>query len=188
MAAPPPFKLDDYKKRMDGALNALTHEFGGLRTGRASATLLDPIMVEAYGASTPLNQVGSVTVPEARMISVQVWDKSTVGAVDKAIRSANLGLNPIIDGQTLRIPIPPLTGERRAELAKVAGKYAEQARIAVRNVRRDAMEHLKKLEKEHVISEDEHKKQGTDVQKATDDHIKKIDEALKHKEEEITQV
>jgi ribosome recycling factor len=188
MAASPPFKLDDYKKRMDGALNALTHEFGGLRTGRASATLLDPIMVEAYGASTPLNQVGSVTVPEARMLSVQVWDKSTVGAVDKAIRSANLGLNPIIDGQTLRIPIPPLTGERRTELAKVAGKYAEQARVAVRNVRRDAMEHLKKLEKEHAISEDEHKKHGVEVQKATDDHIKKIDDALRHKEEEITQV
>lgn len=188
MAAPPPFKLDDYKKRMDGALNALTHEFGGLRTGRASSTLLDPVMVDAYGASTPLNQVGSVTVPEARMISVQVWDKAVVSAVDKAIRSSNLGLNPIVDGQTLRIPIPPLTGERRAELAKVAGKYAEQGRIAVRNVRRDAMEHLKKLEKEHVISEDEHKKHGAEVQKATDEHIKKIDEALKHKEEEITQV
>ncbi len=188
MAAPPPFKLDDYNKRMDGALNALTHEFGGLRTGRASSTLLDPVMVDAYGASTPLNQVGSVTVPEARMISVQVWDKAVVSAVDKAIRSSNLGLNPIVDGQTLRIPIPPLTGERRAELAKVAGKYAEQGRIAVRNVRRDAMEHLKKLEKEHVISEDEHKKHGAEVQKATDEHIKKIDEALKHKEEEITQV
>lgn len=188
MAAPAPFKLDDYKKRMDGALNALTHEFGGLRTGRASSTLLDPIMVDAYGASTPLNQVGSVTVPEARMISVQVWDKAVVGAVDKAIRAANLGLNPIIDGQTLRIPIPPLTGERRAELAKVAGKYAEQARVAVRNVRRDAMEHLKKLEKDHAISEDEHKKHGAEVQKATDDHIKKIDEAFRHKEEEITQV
>lgn len=188
MAAPAPFKLDDYKKRMDGALNALTHEFGGLRTGRASSTLLDPIMVDAYGASTPLNQVGSVTVPEARMISVQVWDKAVVGAVDKAIRAANLGLNPIIDGQTLRIPIPPLTGERRTELAKVAGKYAEQARVAVRNVRRDAMEHLKKLEKDHAISEDEHKKHGAEVQKATDDHIKKIDEAFRHKEEEITQV
>lgn len=188
MAASPPFKLDDYKKRMDGALTALQHEFGGLRTGRASATLLDPITVEAYGTTSPLNQVAGVTVPEARMISVQVWDKAVVSAVDKAIRSSNLGLNPIIDGQTLRIPIPPLTGERRAELAKVAGKYAEQQRIAVRNVRRDAMEHLKKLEKEHGISEDEHKKHGAEVQKATDDHIKKIDDLLHHKEGEITQV
>jgi ribosome recycling factor len=188
MAASPPFKLDDYKKRMDGALTALGHEFGGLRTGRASPALLDPITVEAYGATTPLIQVASVTVPEARMISVQVWDKAVVGAVDKAIRSANLGLNPIVDGQTLRIPIPPLTGERRTELAKVAGKYAEQQRVAVRNIRRDAMDHLKKLEKEHAISEDEHKKQGADVQKATDDHIRKIDEMLRHKEEEIMQV
>lgn len=188
MAASPPFKLDDYKKRMDGALTALGHEFGGLRTGRASSTLLDPITVEAYGSTSPLNQVATVTVPEPRMISVQVWDKSITIAVDKAIRSSNLGLNPIMDGSTLRIPIPPLTGERRAELAKVAGKYAEQQRIAVRNIRRDAMEHLKKLEKEHDISEDEHKRHNTEVQKATDDHIKKIDDLLRHKEEEITQV
>jgi ribosome recycling factor len=188
MAASAPFKLDDYKKRMDGALTALQHEFGGLRTGRASPSLLDPITVEAYGGVSPLNQVAGVTVPEPRMISVQVWDKAVVSAVDKAIRSANLGLNPIVDGQTLRIPIPPLTGERRQELAKIAGKYAEQQRVAVRNIRRDAMDHLKKLEKEHAISEDEHKKLGADVQKATDDHIKKIDEALRHKEEEIMQV
>ncbi|MBX3510323.1 MAG: ribosome recycling factor [Hyphomonadaceae bacterium] len=188
MAAPPPFKLDDYKKRMDGALSALQHEFSGLRTGRASATLLDPIQVEAYGSISPLNQVANVSVPEPRMITVTVWDKSVVSAVDKAIRSSNLGLNPIMDGQTLRVPIPPLTGERRQELAKVAGKYAETARVAVRNVRRDAMDHLKRLEKEHVISEDEHKKHGAEVQKATDDHIKKIDEQLRHKEEEITQV
>lgn len=188
MAAPPPFKIDDYKKRMDSALTALTGEFSGLRTGRASASLLDPVHVEAYGGNTPLNQVAGVTVPEPRMISVQVWDKAIVPAVDKAIRASNLGLNPIIDGQNLRIPIPPLTGERRAELAKVAGKYAEQARVAVRNVRRDAMDHLKKLEKEHVISQDEQKKLNEDVQKTTDDHVKKIDEALKHKEEEIMQV
>jgi ribosome recycling factor len=188
MAQPEPFKLDDYKKRMDGAISALSHEFGGLRTGRASATLLDPITVEAYGATTPLNQVANVSVPEPRMISVQVWDKTVVGAVDKAIRSSNLGLNPIMDGQTLRIPIPPLTGERRAELAKVAGKYAEQQRIAVRNVRRDAMEHLKKSEKDHVISQDEHKRHTEEVQKVTDDHIRKIDEMLRHKEEEIMQV
>ncbi len=188
MAAPAPFKIDDYKKRMDGALTALSHEFGGLRTGRASPSLLDPIQVDAYGAVSPLNQVASVTVPEPRMISVQIWDKAVVSAVDKAIRASNLGLNPIVDGQTLRIPIPPLTGERRAELAKVASRYAEQARVAVRNVRRDAMDHLKKLEKDHAISEDEHKKHGAEVQKATDDHIRKIDEALKHKEDEITQV
>jgi ribosome recycling factor len=136
MAASPAFKLDDYKKRMDGALTVLTHEFGGLRTGRASSTILDPIQVEANGSVSPLNQVAGVTVPEARMISVQVWDKSVVQAVDKAIRSANLGLNPIVDGQTLRIPVPPLTGERRTELTKVAAKYAETARVAVRNVRR----------------------------------------------------
>ena len=188
MAAPASFKLDDYKKRMDGALTALTHEFGGLRTGRASATILDPIQVEAYGAVSPLNQVAGVTVPEPRMISVQVWDRSVVQAVDKAIRAANLGLNPIIDGQTLRIPVPPLTGERRTELTKVAAKYAETARVAVRNIRRDAMDHLKKLEKDHGISEDEHKRHGVEVQKATDDHIKKIDDALRHKEEEIMQV
>jgi ribosome recycling factor len=188
MAQPQPFKLDDYKKRMDGAINALSHEFGGLRTGRASATLLDPITVDAYGTTSPLNQVAGVTVPEPRMISVQVWDKSVVQAVDKAIRSSNLGLNPIVDGQTLRIPIPPLTGERRTELAKIAGKYAEQQRVAVRNVRRDAMEHLKKLEKEHVISQDEHKRHNDEVQKITDEHIRKVDEMLRHKEEEITQV
>ncbi len=188
MAAPAPFNLDDYKKRMDGALTALAHEFSGLRTGRASPALLDPITVEAYGAVSPLNQVASVTVPEARMISVQVWDKAVVSAVDKAIRASNLGLNPIIDGQSLRIPIPPLTGERRTELSKVAGKYSEQQRIAVRNIRRDAMEHLKKLEKDHAISEDEHKRLGVEVQKATDDHIKKIDDMLRRKEEEITQV
>lgn len=188
MAAPQPFKIDDYKKRMDGALTALQHEFGGLRTGRASPQLLDPITVEAYGAVSPLTSVASVTVPEPRMISVNVWDKAVVSAVDKAIRAANLGLNPIVDGQTLRIPIPPLTGERRAELAKIAGKYAEQQRVAVRNIRRDAMDHLKKLEKDHAISEDEHKKLGAEVQKATDDHIKKIDDLRKHKEEEIMQV
>lgn len=188
MAAPTPFKLEDYSKRMDGAISALQHEFGGLRTGRASSTLLDPIQVDAYGSVSPLNQVATVTVPEPRMISVQVWDKAVVGAVDKAIRSSNLGLNPIMDGTTLRIPIPPLTGERRAELAKVAAKYAESARIAVRNVRRDAMDLLKKLEKDHAISQDEHKKFNEQVQKATDDHVKKIDDALRHKEEEITQV
>ncbi len=188
MAAAPPFKLDDYAKRMDGAIAALKHEFNGLRTGRASANLLDPVMVEAYGATTPITQVAAVNVPEPRLISVQVWDKGVVGAVDKAIRSAGLGLNPVVDGQTLRIPIPPLTGERRTELAKLAGKYAETARVAVRNVRRDAMDHLKKAEKDHDISEDEHKKLADEVQKTTDAHVKSIDEALKHKEDEIMQV
>ena len=188
MAASPPFNLADYKKRMDGAITALQHEFSGLRTGRASPSLLDPIKVDAYGAESPLTSVASVSVPEPRMISVNVWDKAVVSAVDKAIRSANLGLNPIIDGQTLRIPIPPLTGERRTELAKVAGKYAEQQRIAVRNIRRDAMEHLKKLEKDHGMGQDEHKRHNDEVQKATDEHIRKIDEMLRHKEEEIMKV
>ena len=188
MPAVPPFSLDDYSKRMDGALSALSHEFSGLRTGRASPALLDPIHVDAYGASSPLNQVAAVTVPEPRMLSVQVWDKAVVGAVDKAIRASGLGLNPIVDGMTLRIPIPPLTGERRAELAKLAGKYAESARVAVRNVRRDAMDHLKRLEKDHQISEDDRKKRETQVQQATDKHIRDIDAALATKEQEIQQV
>ncbi len=188
MPAVPPFQLDDYAKRMDGALSALQHEFSGLRTGRASPALLDPIHVDAYGASSPLNQVAAVTVPEPRMLSVQVWDKAVVGAVDKAIRASGLGLNPIVDGMTLRIPIPPLTGERRAELAKLAGKYAESARVAVRNVRRDAMDHLKRLEKDHQISEDDRKKRETQVQQATDKHIRDIDNALATKEQEIQQV
>jgi ribosome recycling factor len=188
MAAPPPFKIDEYNKRMDLAVQALKGEFAGLRTGRASAALLDPVQVEVYGSVSPLNQVAAVTVPEPRLISVQVWDKSAVGAVDKAIRSAGLGLNPVVDGQTLRVPIPPLTGERRAELAKLAGKYAEQARIAVRNVRRDAMDHLKRLEKDADLGKDEHKKLSDDVQKATDARVKNVDEALKQKEEEIMQV
>jgi ribosome recycling factor len=188
MPAVPPFQLDEYSKRMDGALSALQHEFSGLRTGRASPALLDPIHVEAYGASSPLNQVAAVTVPEPRMLSVQVWDKAVVGAVDKAIRSSGLGLNPIVDGMTLRIPIPPLTGERRAELAKLAGKYAESARVAVRNVRRDAMDHLKRLEKDHQISEDDRKKRETQVQQATDKHIRDIDALLATKEQEIQQV
>ncbi len=188
MAANQPFKLDDYSKRMEGSLNSLKQEFNGLRTGRASPNLLDPIMVDAYGTSSPLNQVAGVSVPEPRLITVQIWDKAVVGAVDKAIRSSGLGLNPVVDGQTLRIPIPPLTGERRAELAKLAGKYAEHARVAVRNVRRDAMDYLKKLEKDGDISEDEQKKLADQVQKTTDEHVKKIDDTLRHKEEEITQV
>jgi ribosome recycling factor len=182
------FDEDDLKRRMDGAFEALKKEFGGLRTGRASASLLEPIKVDAYGSPTPLNQVGTISVPEARMLSVQVWDKTMVATVDKAIRNSGLGLNPVVEGQLLRIPIPPLNEERRAELAKLAGGYAEQARVAVRNVRRDGMDGLKKLEKEGVISEDEHKAMADDVQKLTDDAIGGIDAALKTKQEEIMQV
>jgi ribosome recycling factor len=180
--------LSTYRDRMDKAISALKEEYIGLRTGRASASLLEPVMVEAYGASTPLNAVAAISVPEPRMISVSVWDKGVVAAVDKAIRSAGLGLNPIVDGMTLRIPVPPLTEERRKDLAKLAGKYAEQQRIAVRNVRRDANEDLKKAEKAAEISQDELKKLETEVQGFTDGAIKRIDEALKTKEQEIMQV
>jgi ribosome recycling factor len=173
---------------MDGALEALRKEFGGLRTGRASASLLDPVQVSAYGNNMPLNQVGTVSVPEPRMISVQVWDKSMVGAVEKAIRDAGLGLNPAADGSTVRVPLPELSQERRQELTKVAHKYAEQGRVAVRNVRRDGMDFLKKQEKDHKITEDEHKKLADLMQKLTDEHVKKIDDALAHKEKEILQV
>ncbi|WP_022695483.1 ribosome recycling factor [Ponticaulis koreensis] len=176
------------KKRMEKALEALSTEFGGLRTGRASASLLDNITVMAYGAQTPLNQIGSVSVPEPRMLAVNVWDKVNVGAADRAIRDSGLGLNPVVDGTNLRIPIPPLNEERRAELAKIAGKYAEQARISVRNVRRDGMDSLKKMQKAGDISEDEQKVFSDDVQKLTDQYIKRVDEALKAKEEEIMQV
>jgi len=173
---------------MDGALSSLKSEFGGLRTGRANASLLDNIMVSAYGSDVPLNQVGSVSVPESRMLMVSVWDKTQVAAVDKALRTSNLGLNPIMDGQTLRIPMPPLTEERRRDLTKVAGQYAESAKIAVRNVRRDAMDTLKKLEKDGDMSEDEQKAHEGDVQKATDDIIKEIDTTLETKSAEIMQV
>ncbi|MBA4800414.1 MULTISPECIES: ribosome recycling factor [Euryhalocaulis] len=182
------FDVNDINRRMEGALGALKHEFGGLRTGRASASLLDNVTVEAYGAQTPLSQIGSVNVPEPRMLSINVWDKSMVGAVEKAIRNSNLGVNPVVDGQNVRIPIPPLNEERRQELSKVAGGYAEQARVAVRNVRRDGMDSLKRLEKDGMISEDEHKAYADDVQKATDAYIKKVDEALKAKQDEIMQV
>ncbi len=178
----------DLARRMEGALSALAAEFAGLRTGRASVNLLDAVMVPAYGASTPLNQVGSVSVPEARMLSVNIWDKSLVGAADKAIREAGLGLNPVVDGQNLRIPIPALNEERRAELSKVAGRYAEGARVAVRNVRRDGMDALKAMEKDGEISKDEHKAFADDVQKLTDRYIDRIDESLKAKEAEIMQV
>ena len=175
----------DLNRRMHGALEALKHDLGGLRTGRASTALLDPIHVEVYGSNMPLNQVATVSVPEPRMLSVQVWDRSNVGPVEKAIRSAGLGLNPITDGQVVRLPIPELTEERRKELAKLVGQYAEKARIAVRNVRRDGMEHLKADEKKHEISEDERKRLEHDVQKLTDETIKEIDEAAHNKEKEI---
>ncbi len=176
------------KRRMEGALTNLTQEFGGLRTGRASVNLLDAVQVPAYGSKVPLNQVGSVSAPEARMLSVSIWDKAMVGAADKAIRDAGLGLNPVVDGTNLRIPIPPLNEERRKELTKVAGQYAESARIAVRNVRRDGMDALKKMEKDGEISQDEQKSFEGDVQKLTDSFIGRIDEELKAKEAEIMQV
>jgi ribosome recycling factor len=177
--------LKDLKKRMDGALTALKGEFSGLRTGRASAALVEPLTVEAYGSSLPMTQVGTIAIPEPRMISIQVWDKSLVGAVERAVRDSGLGINPVVDGATVRIPIPALTEERRVELTKVAGKYAEQARVAVRNVRREGMEAIKKSE---GVSEDEQKKLHDQVQKLTDEAIKHIDEALKTKEAEIMQV
>jgi len=180
--------LSKYRDRMDKAVAALKEEFGGLRTGRASATLLEPVHVDAYGSSMPLNQVGAISVPEPRTITVNIWDRGLVVAAEKAIRNAGLGLNPIVDGQTLRVPIPPLTEERRKDLAKLAGKYAEQQRVAVRNVRRDAMEDLKKAEKDGAISQDEQKKLEHEVQGFTDQAVKRIDEALKTKEQEIMQV
>ena len=180
--------LSKYKDRMDKAVAALKEEFASLRTGRASASLLDQIHVDAYGSTMSINQVASVSVPEPRMITVSVWDRGLVVSVEKAIRSADLGLNPVVDGQTLRIPIPPLTEDRRRELAKVAGKYAEQQRVAVRNIRRDANEDCRKAQKDHVISQDEEKKMEAEVQKLTDEAIKRIDEALKTKEQEIMHV
>jgi ribosome recycling factor len=180
--------LSRYKDRMDKAVAALKEEFGSLRTGRASASLLDQIHVDAYGSSVPINQVGAISVPEPRLITVNVWDRGVVVSVEKAIRASDLGLNPVVDGQTLRIPIPPLTEERRKEIAKLAGKYAEQQRIAVRNVRRDANDDCRKAQKDHVISEDEEKRMETEVQKLTDEAIKRIDEALKTKEQEIMHV
>jgi ribosome recycling factor len=180
--------LTKFRERMDKSVAALKEEFGSLRTGRANASLLDQIHVEAYGANMPINQVGAVSVPDPRSISVNVWDKGLVVSVEKAIRNSGLGLNPVVEGQNLRIPIPVLTEERRRDLAKLAGKYAEQQRISVRNVRRDAMDELKKAEKDGAISQDEHKRLEVDVQKLTDEAIRRVDEALKTKEHEIMQV
>jgi ribosome recycling factor len=180
--------ISRYRDRMDKAVQALKDEFGSLRTGRASASLLDQVQVDAYGSSMPINQVGAVSVPEARMLMVAVWDRGLVVSVEKAIRNSGLGLNPIVDGQNLRIPIPPLTEERRKEIAKIASKYAEQQRVAVRNIRRDANDDLKKAEKDGAINQDEHKRLEGEVQKITDEAIKRIDEALKSKEQEIMHV
>ena len=182
------FDLKTFRDRMDGAVAALKSEFGGLRTGRANASLLDNVRVESYGSEVPINQVGAVNVPEPRMITVNIWDKTQVAAVERALRQSSLGFNPVVDGTTIRLPMPPLTEERRRELTKIAGQYAETARIAVRNVRRDAMDTLKRLEKSKEISEDESRAHAGDVQTATDAVIKSIDTALETKSEEIMQV
>jgi ribosome recycling factor len=188
MTKPTSLDFKDLERRMHKAIEVLKGEFAGLRTGRASASLLEPITVEAYGSQMHLNQLGTVSVPEPRMLSVQVWDRGLVSAVDKAIRNSQLGLNPIVEGQVLRVPIPELTQERRKELTKVAHQYAEQARVAVRNVRRDGMDMLKRKEKAHEISEDEHRSWAEKIQQMTDQHIKKVDELLAQKEKEILQV
>ena len=181
----PAYSKTDLDRRMHGALEVFKHDLAGHRTGRASTALLDPIQVEVYGANMPINQVATVSVPEPRLLSVQVWDRSNLGPVEKAIRNAGLGINPIVDGQVIRLPIPDLTEERRKELAKLAGQYAEKARIAVRNVRRDGMDDLKTDEKKHEISEDEHKRLSAEVQKMTDAVIADIDAAAHSKEQEI---
>ncbi|HEY4263718.1 MAG TPA: ribosome recycling factor [Micropepsaceae bacterium] len=188
MAQLPPFDKEDMRRRMKGAVATAKHEFAGLRTGRANPAILDPVTVEAYGSAMPLTQVGTVNVPEPRLLTVQVWDKSLAKAVDKAIRDAGLGLNPQLDGQLVRIPIPELNEERRRELAKLAHKYAEAARVAVRNVRRDGMDHLKRLEKEHAIGEDQHRQSSDELQKMTDENVHEIDAALTAKEQEIMHV
>jgi ribosome recycling factor len=183
----PAYNKADLQRRMHGAVEVLKHDLGGLRTGRASVSLLDPVSVEVYGANMPINQVATVSAPEPRMLTVQVWDRSNVNAVEKAIRSAGLGLNPISEGQLIRLPIPDLTEERRKELAKLAHQYAEKARIAVRNVRRDGMDWLKQDEKKGEISQDEHKRLEHEVQKLTDDSVAEVDAAMTAKEKEILQ-
>lgn len=182
------FDISDVKRRMSGAIDVLRQELAGLRTGRASAALLEPVMVDAYGSKMPLNQVGTISVPDPRMITVQVWDQKVAPAAEKAIRDSGLGLNPSRDGGVVRVPIPQLSEERRVELSKIAHKYAEQARIAVRNVRRDGMDHLKRAERDGNLSQDEHRAWADDLQKLTDQNIKAIDETLATKEQEIMQV
>lgn len=181
----PKYDKADIERRMAGALESLKHDLSGLRTGRANVALLDPVVVEVYGSMMPLNQVATVSAPEPRMLTVQVWDRANVTAVEKGIAHANLGLNPMIDGQTLRLPLPDLTEERRKELAKLAGQYAEKAKIAIRNVRRDGMEALKEDEKKKEISEDERKRMEDEVQKLTDKYVAEVDAAAEHKEKEI---
>ena len=188
MAADLPALKEDLSRRMDGALETLRRDFGGLRAGRASPGLLEPVRVEAYGNEVPITQVGTIGVPEPRMLTVQVWDRTLVGAVERAIRDAGLGLNPGADGQIVRVPIPQLTAERRVELAKAAGKYAEACRVSVRGVRRDGMDQIKAAEKKHEIGEDNVKDWSDEVQKLTDGYIKRIDESLADKEREIKQV
>lgn len=180
--------LQDLTRRMNGAHEILLQEFAGLRTGRASTNLLEHVTVDAYGSLMPINQVGTVSAPDARTLAIQVWDQSLTAAVEKAVQNASLGLNPYVDGQVVRVPIPELNEERRVEMTKIAGKYAELARVAVRNVRRDGMETLKKSEKGHDISKDEHRDLAEEIQKITDGHIKKIDDSLHKKDEEILAV
>jgi len=182
------FDISDLKRRMQGAIATLKHELGGLRTGRATTSLLEPVHVDAYGQSLPLNQVATISVAEARMLSVQVWDKGMVGAVERAIRDSNLGLSPTTEGQTLRIRIPELNEQRRKEMVKVAHKYAEEARVAVRHVRRDGIDILKKQLKDKVIGEDDEKRQEAEIQKVTDQFVADVDQALVAKEKEIMQV
>ncbi|MFA9475483.1 MAG: ribosome recycling factor [Filomicrobium sp.] len=182
------FDLKQLESTMQSSLDALKRELSGLRTGRASTHLLDPLQVTVYGSKMPLAQVGTVSVPEARTLSIQVWDRANVSAVERSIRESNLGLNPIVDGQLIRLPIPTLTAERRQELAKIAHKYAEQSRVSVRNVRRDGMDALKKLEKDGKISEDEHRKNSGNVQELTDKYVKEVDNLLASKEQEIQTV
>ncbi len=180
--------IDDLERRMNGAIEVLRKEFAGLRTGRASPSLLEPVTVEAYGAQMPINQLGTIAVSDPRMLTVQVWDKSLVGATEKAIRDAGLGLNPMSEGQVVRVPIPELNEERRQELSRVAAKYAEQAKIAVRNVRRDGMDKLKRMEKDSELSQDDHHLWSTEIQETTDGHVKSIDEMVVQKQQEIMQV
>ena len=182
------FDYPDFSRRMDGALEALKKEFTGLRTGRASTSLLDQIQIDAYGSKMPLDQVGTVGVPEPRLITVQVWDKALVSSVEAAIRESNLGLNPMSDGQFVRVPIPDLSAERREEISKIAHKYAEQAKVSVRNVRRDAMDQLKKMEKDGEIGQDDSHRAQEEVQKATDRHIGDMDSVKKDKEAEVLEV
>lgn len=182
------YDIKDLQRRMEGAISVLTSELNGLRTGRASVSLLEPVSVEAYGSNMPLNQLATVNAPEPRLLTVQVWDKSMVGAVEKAVRDGGLGLNPITEGQLIRVPIPELTEERRKELAKIAHKYGEDARIAVRNVRRDGMDNLKRMERDSEISQDEHRDHSAEVQELTDGFIEKIGETVDAKEKEILQV